>query len=558
VPPVAADASPREPGSGRLDASTATDQAGADAATDRASTSPSATAQAGPAPLRSLTGLELRNTLRDLLGEELRPGEVAALQDWHGSNRSGYRDGAPIDERSLPALFEAVTRIARRVAAGFPARLPPGCLPLPNVGEEGCARAIVTQLGRRAFRRPVDTEETAALMAIFNDRRAAGAEFNDAVRPLIAALLLSPHFLYHWDVTLPPANPLATAAPLDAFSLAARLSYGLWASLPDETLASAADSGALMQPGRLEAEARRLLRDPRALPVIQDFHRQWLMLDWLEETSKDRAPDFRALVRSMLAETDRFVADLYTGPGATGSLETLLLSNRTTVDAPLARLYGLPPLTGTPPVSVTLNPAQRAGILTQASFLTAHAAIDTSDPVRRGIVILRRVVCLDVPDEPPNVDIPPPQPLPANLTTRERYEIHGRVACARACHDLIDPAGFAFEHYGEIGAFRMLDNGKPVDASGTLKLSNTTTISWRDAPSFVRALAATEEVPACLTRQWFRYLLRRHEDAADESSLREALASAQRHRFDLRELVVALTLTPAFTHRALALGEGTP
>jgi hypothetical protein len=513
---------------------------------------PEALAQAGRAPLRLMTELELRNSLRDLLGEEIEPGELA-LPDWPGP--SGFRDGAPFDQFAFPSLFEAMARITWRAAAHLPTFLPSGCLPLAAVGEDACALAIIKELGRRAFRRPVEAEELSALRALYAGRRAEGASFTDAARVLLTAMLLSPHFLYHRE-PIEATAPNRTAARLDTFSLAARLSYGLWATMPDAELADVADKGQLLDRATLERQARRLLQDPRALPVIQDFHRQWLAIEDLGQRDHG-VPDFPVLARAMLAETDRFVARLFAGPGAT--LEQLLLSTETTIDAPLAGLYGLPPLAASP-ATVTLDPGRRAGVLTQPSFLATHANFDTSDPVKRGTVVVRRLLCIDIPDEPPDVPFPAPDPPPPGATTRQRYEAHGRSPCARACHDLIDQAGFAFEHYDAIGAFRTQDNGQPVDASGSLRLPDGETLTWRDGPSFARALLHSPEVPRCLTRQWFRYLLHRREATEDEPSVAQAQAQAVSagHGFDLRELVLGLILTSSFTHRAFEPWEAAP
>jgi hypothetical protein len=398
------------------------------------------------------------------------------------------------------------------------------------------------------------------LVALFRQRRAA-IDFQDAIQVVVTAMLLAPHFLYHTDVTGPPSVPEADprdARPLDGFSLAARLSYALWAAPPDAELAAAADRNQLRDVTQILIQARRMLQDPRAIPVWRDFHRQWLGLDRLadgqREVGRDLGGNFATLAPSLLAETDRFVDAIFAKRDG-HFLQNLLLSTRTTVDAPLARIYGLPPPMGL--ATVDLDAAQRAGILTQPSFLAGHANTDTSNPVSRGTVIIRRLLCIDVPDEPPNVDPEPLPPLPGNPTTRERYEAHGSAMCARPCHSLIDQAGFAFENFDQLGAFRSHEKGKVVDASGSLTLPEGERLSFRDAPSLARALGNSRAVPDCLARQWFRYLLRRREAPEDEPALQQALGEFRRSG-DVRDLLVALVATPPFTHRVRLPGEGAP
>jgi hypothetical protein len=201
---------------------------------------------------------------------------------------------------------------------------------------------------------------------------------------------------------------------------------------------------------------------------------------------------------------------------------------------------------------VSLNPAQRAGILTQASFLAMHATATDSHPVRRGAAVLRRLFCQEI--EPPvNMDVGQPKPPAEGVTTRERFDEHKKLACA-TCHQATDPIGFAFENYDAVGAYRTTDMGKPVDATGTITVGKDD-VKFDDAVGLMKVLANNDEVRSCVATQWLRYVVRRGEVAGDEASLQSAAAAFKGSSYDMRELVVALAKTPAFTHRQPAKGE---
>jgi len=258
------------------------------------------------------------------------------------------------------------------------------------------------------------------------------------------------------------------------------------------------------------------------------------------------------LAQSMMAETREFAANLVTKGDA--RLETLLTSTSTFLDARLAGLYKVSG-GGATLAPGMLNPDQRGGILTQASFLAAHGTSEESHPVKRGKTLADRLLCIDLPLPPDNV--PDPKMPAPNLSTRERYAEHGKNACATACHAIIDPLGFAFEHYDAVGGWRAMDGGKPVDASGSLELGGQQR-SFKNAMELSALLAQAPEVRECMARQWLRFALRRHENPGDGASVATALEAFGKSGYDLRELMVALTKTRAFTHRVASMGEVLP
>jgi len=338
--------------------------------------------------------------------------------------------------------------------------------------------------------------------------------------------------------------------------MASRLSYSFWASMPDSRLFDLAEADKLRTPETIQQEARRLLVDPKAKDVYADFATQWLNLAQVVSSQKIPEYNFTPEVGgSMLAETGAFMADIFMGPGATGRMDQLFTSTRSFADETVAGIYGLKGVTGKALSPVTLDAKERSGLLTQLTFLTMHGDSDGSFPVRRGAQIFRRILCQDV-ETPKNIEIPDVDPPSPGVTTRQRFEKHSASPCA-TCHKSFDPIGFAFENYDGVGRYRTMDNGQPVDASGSLELSSGT-VRFKDAIGLLPALGAADEVRACVTRQWMRYLLRREETAGDMASVDAAQKVFRDSSYDMRELVVAIVSSDAFTRRTPAAGEVLP
>jgi hypothetical protein len=199
-----------------------------------------------------------------------------------------------------------------------------------------------------------------------------------------------------------------------------------------------------------------------------------------------------------------------------------------------------------------LDPAQRAGILTRAGFLTVTGATDGSHPIKRGIKIYRELMCRQL-IPPPGVEIPPPEPASAGGTTRERFARHAENECA-TCHLVIDPLGFAFERYDGIGRYRDMDNGAPVDSSSSTTLDGVA-VSFNDAVGLSQALAASAEVQGCFAKQWTRYALDRLEVDLDQASIAGATQVFTQNGLSIRSLIAALATSRSFRYRSLSAGE---
>lgn len=504
---------------------------------------------ASVAPLRRLTRLEYANSVRDLLG-------IAAAAP----------DDIPADENIGPFASNTVTAVtdlsaqqylesAERLAAASVAT--PAALDKlvacdrTAMGDAACAAKLVDRLGARAFRRPLTAEEKARYVTVYTNASAAagGGTFSDGIRLTVQALLQSPNFLYHVELDATP-QPAGTLTALDPYQLAARLSFFLWQSVPDDALMTAAGGGGLADAAAVRTQVTRMLADARARDAIATFHAQWLDLGKLASLGKDPKafPQFTPAMRdAMQAETVAFVDSVLRS--GDGRLETLLTAPYSILDGPLFDLYGVARPAGTTgPVRVDLDPARRAGLLTQASFLATHAHENQTSPVARGVAVLRNVLCVALPDPPANVNNAPPDPAPG-ATTRERFTAHEKEASCAACHKSIDGIGLGFEGYDAVGAWRTMDAGRAVDATGNVVGAPEINGPFDGAVALAQKLAGTQQVRECVARQWFRFALGRMEGTSDGCSLRGALDDFEASGHDVRRLLAAIATSDAFRYR---------
>jgi len=501
------------------------------------------TAQVGPAPLRRLTRDEYNNTIRDLLGDTSSPGNRFPSEDV----REGFANdvaGQSVSQLLVENLQQAAEEVAARANLASVA----GCTPASAAAEDGCLQQLIQRLGKRAFRRPVKSDETAALTAVFRMAR-ADLDFAGAAQTVIAAILQSPQFLYRIENTA--AAPVAGLVPLGGYEMASRLSYTFWGTMPDDALFAAADAGQLVTREQVAQQARRLVASPRAQPVLASFYAQWLGINNIRTVSKDKKtyPEFTpALGDAMLAETQAFAS--WVQWEGDGKLQSLLTAPVAFVNTPLAKIYGLAdPGSATAPKRVTVDPAQRSGILSLPGMMSVLATTMQSDPIRRGKFVRVQLLCQALPPPPPDVMAQPPE-LRAGATTRQRYQDHSANPACHPCHNLIDPIGFGFESYDGIGRFRTVENGGlPIDNLGELAGSRDADGTFRGAPELGKRLAASAEVGDCVARQWFRYASGRMDTAADACTLQTLGSAFAASGRDLRELLIAATQTDGFRFR---------
>jgi hypothetical protein len=497
-----------------------------------------------PLPMRHLTRGEYDNTVLDLLGDATTPASRLLPADARGT---GFDTDAVGNDVTMPGL-RTLELLAEDVAGRASAAAPTLLACTAAEAERACAERFVRGFGARAFRRPLADDEAAELLATFDAGRTEAGTLAGAVKAVLERVLQSPDFLYLFE-SLQDAKPAGDprVVRLPGWQIAARLSYFLWRTTPDEALAAAARAGELDTPDGVAAQVDRLLASPRARAAVSDFHRQWLRTDDVLSLQKDAAaaPWFAAVRPAITAETTTFVDRVLWDER--GGLGELLTSAHSYLSAELANVYGAGADAPKAPMQarVELDPTQRAGMLTQASFLASAARANDSAPVKRGAFVLDRLLCAELAPPPVAVD-PNVAPSPAAKTTRDLFTSHSTDPACRGCHGVIDPIGFAFEGYDGLGRWRTTENGAPVDAHGEVRIGDEV-VAVDGAPALARGLAGSAQVRSCVVRQWFRYAFGRaatDDDRCLVGSLEAAFATG-----DVTALVRAVATSEAFVLR---------
>jgi hypothetical protein len=489
-------------------------------------------------PLRRLTRAEYEHSVADVFGVTDATGAGLAVDERidgiFASNLSSAV--APVQVRQYLDAAESISARANVIA------LVP-CDRAKN-GDEACARQFVERLGRRTYRRPLQTDEIDRYLTQYRSVAKLDMGHTPALRAVVQSLLQSPYFLYHLELieTSSAAQP-STVIKLERYALASRLAFFLWSSTPDDALLDAAGNGELDTTNGVAKQARRMLEDARASQGIESFHAQWLGLPRLDQASRDAKlfPEWNAeLVAALRSESAKF-SD-YVIRDRRGDLRTLLSAAYSFPSGPgLAIREVADPLSDRP---VELDASRSLGLLTQPAFLAAHSHTNQTSPILRGRALRERFFCQPLPDPPPNVAAVAPE-LSGDLTTRERYAMHRTASSACfSCHHLIDDLGFALEHYDPVGRYRERENGKPIDATGQLTDSDVDG-SLDGATSLAARMSNSEQVQACYATQWFRYALGRSEREADRCSLQRVHASFT-GAAAIADLLVAIATSDAF------------
>ena len=504
---------------------------------------------AGLMPMLRLTNREYNNTVRDLLGDTSQPANQFA------SDRDPtfeFRRAGTVAVQDATLIRTAAESLA---AAAAPKLVNGMLLPCdPATGEAACAQKFITTFGQRAFRRPVAADEATRLTSLYTAARTTlMLSFTDAMGLLIEAMLQTPQFLYHWEAPATAMNIHEGAVVrLSGYQIASRLSYFIWGSMPDDMLLAAAAGGQLDTAAGVQTAARRLLADAKAKDTVGAFFQDWMALDGLGARTKDTAvykTYTDATQQAMLAETSAFVENVVFG--GDGRLATLLGAPYSYINSTLAPLYGAQ-AAGAAMTKTDLNPMQRAGLLTQGSFLALTGNADGSNPVRRGKFVYTKLLCNTLP--PPPANVPPPAPASAGGTTRQRFTVHDQNACAKGCHSAMDPIGYGFENYDGIGQYRTMDNGSPVDATGTITLDGTAQ-NFNDAIGLMGLLAKSPEVRACFAGEWSRFALARMDSDADAASLQTTAAAFAGDTASVQDLMAAVATMRSFRYRSPSPGE---
>jgi len=410
---------------------------------------------------------------------------------------------------------------------------------------ESCAREILTKLARRAYRRPVVDDDVAPLLEFYRD--GARESFDAGIQLALKRLLVSPEFLFRVEQD-PSGLAPGSVYTVSDFTLASRLSFFLWSSIPDEELLAVAERGELRDPPILERQVQRMLAHPRATAFVENFAGQWLYLRNLDAVVPVQSvfPDFDDTLRQGLRrETELFFGSIVQED--LSALE-LLRADYTFVNERVARLYGLPNIKGNHFRRVTLPPDNpRRGLLGQGSILTVTSYPDRTSPVVRGKWILENL--LGVPPPPPPADVPDLEDSGSSgrtLTIRERLAEHrGNPTCA-SCHALMDPLGFALENFNAVGVYRTIDGtGAAIDASGTLPDGT----AFANVDEFRAALENSDLFVLTLTEKLLTYSLGRGVEAYDQPAVRAIVREAAASDYRFSALITGVVQSTPFRMR---------
>lgn len=409
--------------------------------------------------------------------------------------------------------------------------------------KDSCKLNIVLKFAERAWRRPLTKTEKTDVTALWKSLIAAKATDEESMKTVIQAITLSSKFLFR---TVEPQTTKAGKATLiDDYSLANRLSYFLWSSMPDDELMEAAANGDLRSDEGLKSQMKRMLLDPKAQRLVKGFAAQWLGTRNLDRVERDTAV-FKTfsgeLKTSMANESELLFKDFLTN---SRPINDFLSPGYAFLDDRLAAHYGLPVPNSTTPTKVKLSNAQRGGILTQASWLTITSLPGDTLPVKRGAWILENLLCKSVPAPPAVPPLAPPEAgKEKEQTVRERFEAHLSSPSCRSCHSFIDPIGFGMEAYDAVGAWRTLDSaGRPVDTKGSLLV---TTAPFDDAEGMANLIRDGKDFQKCVTKKLYSYAIGRTHTSNDESYLEAIESRLEEGKGSLGELVELIILSPAF------------
>lgn len=496
--------------------------------------------------LHRLTRSELTHSLQDLLGADVPIAElepdvlVGGFSSIGASSVEVSPAGVGLHEQAVLAATGYVFADEARVAAQF------GCVPASPTDSD-CSSRILTQLGRRAFRRPLTEAEVQRFTGLATAiGGAAGSSMLAGVRYTLAAILQSPSFLYRVELGEPSAAD-AGRLKYTGFEMASRLAAALWDSVPDDALLDAAEAGALETAEGIRDEAERLLAEPKAERSLVVFTRELFGTSHLEEAQKDEAlfPTWReSLKEAMREELERRVVDMVLV--RKGDFLSLYDERKTFVNDDLAQFYGLP-LSGQPGFYAAEFPpeSKRAGLLGAGAILAGHGLPQRNSPTARGKFVSEMVLCRSIPPPPNNVPPLPPQAGP-EVTMRERLALHRQAPVCAGCHAMMDPIGFGMEDFDSVGLHRTMEGTSPVDATGTLEGAGLDGSSFSGLAELGAALRRQPVVGPCLVSKIYAEALGRRALQVDRAAIEQLAAGFTSSQNRLDQLLLTLVTSDSF------------
>lgn len=486
---------------------------------------------------RRLTGEQYAAVARDLFGPDIvLPGRLEPDSRAGGSLAIGATVTA-VSERGVELYVDAAYSLAAQALAPERRAQLVDCDP----AADACVRRTLDALGERAWRRPLTDDELGRLAAVVDRARDALGDPWAGLEYGVAALLLSPHFVYRFEVP-------AAGDTLGPYAIASRLAFFLWNQAPDAALLTAAADGRLDTPAGRRAEAERMAADPRVRAGVRAFFGDLFALDRLDALNKapELFPHFddsvaAAAREETLAVIERLVVD------ERGDYRDIMTTRRTVVDRKLASIYNVraPARDGFGEVELPADGLRR-GLLGHVSVLALHSHPVSTSATLRGMFVRETLLCQTIPDPPSGVDTSIPEPSGTAPTLRDRIDEHLESPACRGCHLVTDPIGLGLEHFDGLGRFRTTDGGAAIDASGDLDGA-----PFDDPLTLADAIREHPDFVPCLVERLYRHALGREPAAGDEALLDALTARFVGRRHDVLGLMLDIAESPAFARGAL-------
>ncbi len=489
------------------------------------------------ARIRRLTRAEYDAAVKALLATALQPGSTLPTE----LRQSGFtrNDAQTVDSVFATAADQAAIALANDAKTRL-STVAPCAAGATGAAAEACAKTFIADFGARAFRRPLLPEENTALLALYQVG-VGGTGYDSGIALVIRAVLQTPSFLYVTELGNGAGSGNITLSP---YEIASELAFLFTGAPPDAALLADAKTGALLDPATRVSHAQRLLQAPSARAQLQTMTLQWLGLDRLDSQSKDTTlfPGFAALKPQLLDEARAFSDEVFFTQQ--GGVSMLLGADFTVAPPDVAKAYGL---SGSGKMSLASTP--RRGILSQGAFLAAYSNVADSGPIHRGAAIVRKVLCVAMPnpsDLKIVVTVPKPDP---SLTTRERFALHSTNPDCKSCHQVVDPAGFALEAYDTVGKYRTTENGKPIDTSSNLTVSDAAG-PFTTPTELLTKLSTSSDVQHCFARNLFRFATTQTNTAGETAFLAKVDTLETNKRGDPLSLLTAFAGSDLFITRS--------
>jgi hypothetical protein len=432
------------------------------------------------------------------------------------------------------------------------------CGHAPGQHNAQCARKVMANLMERAYRRPVTEQELASKLSLVDLARKEGDSLEEGVRLALEAVLASPDFLFRIESDPKPARAVtvtATTAPahfLNDYDLASRLSYFLWASMPDDELYRVAKERKLRQSAVLEAQVRRMLADPRSVNLVDNWAAQWLQMRNLGRTKPDpkRFPTVDdELLDAMRKETSLFVGEIIRDDR---SILDFIDAPFTYVNGPLARHYGIPGVDGEEFRRVSLDGDQRGGVLTQGAILTVSSYPTRTSPPVRGKWVLENLLGAAPPPPPANVPSLNEANIGTEVSMKQRFEQHRKDPSCSPCHNIMDPIGFGMENYDAVGRWRTADGKFPIETTGALPGGKTFTGS-KGLKEILKD--RSDEFVHNVTVKMLTYSLGRGLEASDDASVDAISRDVESSGYRFSALVLDVVKSRQFQMRSMEIAK---